>query len=265
MKTKRQNTAASSGRQGAEKQIPDEKQERAPRAVHTTKPSFLGLDEGACCLVHDMGNILNSFGLYLELISRSVARGNLDKTSDHIDVMKQELARSAQTLDLLREAGRQRRERPAESVDLNELVREACAVTRPLSSVACRVHEELGCPEPFVGCSREIFGALVNLIVNALYATAGSGRVTVRTGRLEDHAWVEVADDGPGMSASLERRAFEPYFTTKGDEGTGLGLATVRTCMQRHSGSVTLDTAAGEGATFTLTFPCFQAPRLVRN
>jgi len=48
---------------------------------------------------------------------------------------------------------------------------------------------------------------------------------------------------------------FEPFFTTKGEEGTGLGLAMVYACMQRHGGSITVDTAPGKGTAFTLSFP----------
>ena len=57
------------------------------------------------------------------------------------------------------------------------------------------------------------------------------------------------------MPPEIEKRVFEPFFTTKGDEGTGLGLAMVYACMQRHRGTVTLDTAVGKGTTFTLSFP----------
>ena len=66
---------------------------------------------------------------------------------------------------------------------------------------------------------------------------------------------MQVADDGPGMPPEVEQRVFEPFFTTKGEEGTGLGLAMVYACMQRHGGSVKLQTAPGEGTQFTLVFP----------
>ena len=213
-------------------------------------------DESDGGVAHDLKNILNSVGLYLELIQRSVANGgNSERVQAHVDIMKQEIARGAQVIDRLRDHCRQRYLSRAEEIDLNDLVREACVTIRPLGSAAHRVNEELGTPPAFVGCSSDIVSALVNLLVNALDVMAEGGVVTIRTGRCQHLAWVQVADDGPGMPPEVELRAFEPFFTTKGDRGTGLGLAIVRTCMQRHSGSVKLDTSMGKGTTITLTFP----------
>jgi len=214
------------------------------------------VEEGASGVVHDLKNILNSIGLYVELIQRSVTRGgDSERVLAHIDVMKLELTRGTQLIDNLRVRGRRDYESPTEEIDLNDLVREACAATRPLAGPANRVHEDLGHPTAFTGCASDIVSALINLVVNALHAISDDGSVTIRTGQAQDRAWVQVADDGPGMPPEVERRAFEPFFTTKGDRGTGLGLAMVRTCMQRHSGSVKLETSVGRGTILTLTFP----------
>jgi signal transduction histidine kinase len=64
-----------------------------------------------------------------------------------------------------------------------------------------------------------------------------------------------LADDGPGIPEELQHRIFEPFFTTKGNAGTGLGLSMVYSCVQRNSGRLTLDSAPGRGARFTLWFP----------
>lgn len=57
------------------------------------------------------------------------------------------------------------------------------------------------------------------------------------------------------MTSEIEQRVFEPFFSTKGAEGTGLGLAMVYACVMRHGGAISLKTAPGEGATFRLWFP----------
>ena len=77
----------------------------------------------------------------------------------------------------------------------------------------------------------------------------------MRAGGDERAAWVEVSDDGPGMSPEVEARVFEPFFSTKGEQGTGLGLANVFATVRRHGGEAHLVTAPGRGAKFTLTFP----------
>jgi signal transduction histidine kinase len=117
------------------------------------------------------------------------------------------------------------------------------------------IREELGSPPPVRGRSSEIVSALVNLIVNAIDAMRDGGTITLRTGESERGTWVQVADDGPGMPPDVEVRVFEPFFTTKGEAGTGLGLAMVYASMQRHGGSIRLETAPGKGTTFTLWFP----------
>ena len=123
------------------------------------------------------------------------------------------------------------------------------------------IREELGAPPRFLGQPADIVSALVNLIVNAIDALTSGGTITLRTGKTDRDVWAQVSDDGPGMPPEIERRVFEPYFTTKGDEGTGLGLAMVYACMERHGGSVKLETAPGQGTTFTLSFPLPVEPR----
>jgi signal transduction histidine kinase len=181
---------------------------------------------------------------------------------DHI------LRRGVQTIERLRDFSRQSPESRAELVDMNRLAQEAVAIAKPrMASRPCSmsVREELGAPPPVMARSAELVSALVNLVANAIDAVApaagadaGSGRegiITVRTGEARGGAWIEVADNGPGMTAEVEHRVFDPFFTTKGDDGTGLGLAMVYACVQRHGGTVALETAPGNGAKFTLWFP----------
>jgi CheY-like chemotaxis protein len=70
----------------------------------------------------------------------------------------------------------------------------------------------------------------------------------------EGYVWIEVADDGPGMPPDLERRAVEPFFTTKA-QGTGLGLAMVYACAHRYGGRLDIDTRPGRGTVVRLSFP----------
>jgi len=152
------------------------------------------------------------------------------------------------------------RDARAEDIDLNLLVHEAAEIARPrtASRVAGRISrivEEPGLPHPVKGRSADIVSAIVNLVVNAIDAMPNGGNITLRTGESDGASFVQVADDGPGMPPEVESRIFEPFFTTKGAEGTGLGLAMVYACMQRHGGSVKVETAPGRGTTFTLSFP----------
>ena len=102
----------------------------------------------------------------------------------------------------------------------------------------------------------QILQIAVNLVQNAVEATKGEGliRVTVstRAGVLELH----IADNGPGVPEAVRARIFEPFFTTREDSGgTGLGLSSVRTLVQRVGGALRLDTSAEGGALFCVVIP----------
>jgi two-component system NtrC family sensor kinase len=94
----------------------------------------------------------------------------------------------------------------------------------------------------------------VNLVFNSIDALATGGVIVLRTGAQDGGGWIEVADNGPGMTAEVQKRVFEPFFTTKA-QGTGLGLAMVYAFVKRHDGRVTLDTKEGTGTSFRLWFP----------
>jgi signal transduction histidine kinase len=98
---------------------------------------------------------------------------------------------------------------------------------------------------------------LVNLLVNAAQAMPTRGTVTLRTWQEAGHAHLSVQDTGMGMSPQVQARLFEPFFTTKPvGEGTGMGLAVVHGVVSAHGGSVEVQSAVGQGTTFTLRLPC---------
>lgn len=218
------------------------------------------LGQMAAGVSHDLKNILNPLSLHLQFIERSLGKGKLADAKESCIEMKQVLVRGVQTLERLREYSRQSKESKTELVDLDRLVREAAEIARPrVASVGgrgVRIAQELTAPPHVMAMSGEVVSALVNLIVNAIDALAGKGgTITLRSGESSGGSWVSVGDDGPGMPRDVEKHVFEPFFTTKGAEGTGLGLAMVYACVQRHGGTVTLDTEPDAGTTFTLWFP----------
>jgi len=113
-----------------------------------------------------------------------------------------------------------------------------------------------------MGVESEIREALINLILNAVDAVPNGGVLTVRTkaangaaGPEHGHVQVEVADTGAGMDEETRRRCLEPFFTTKGERGTGLGLAMVYGVVQRHGGDVEIESTPGQGTAVCLRFP----------
>ncbi len=232
---------------------------RASREALARTEKLRALGQMAAGVSHDLKNILNPLSMHAQLAQRALARGETEKVSAGLEECRAVIRRGVETIDRLRAFSRQTPEARATRADLNALVREAIALARPrLSSRAGtppRIEVELGDVTEVVMHTDEVLSAVVNLVVNAIDAMPDGGIVKVSTAARDDGMAVTVADNGPGMSAEVQARVFEPFFTTKGAEGTGLGLAMVFATMQRHSGTVTLETSPGNGASFTLWFP----------
>lgn len=248
---------AEAGRR-AEQRETKEKLRASEETLRKTE-KLRSLGKMAAGLSHDLKNICNPLSLHLQVIRRALKRGQTADALESVDEMEQVLKRAIEMLERLRDFSRQAPERKAEVVDLNHIAHEATELAKPRMASGGRrtsvIREELGRPPPVLGHPGEIVSAVVNLVVNAIDALTEGGTITVRTGEEEGKAVVSVEDDGPGIPPDVQQRIFEPFFTTKGQEGTGLGLAMVFACMQRHGGTVTLKSAPGEGARFTLCFP----------
>ena len=109
----------------------------------------------------------------------------------------------------------------------------------------------------------EIRELLLNLIFNAVDAMPEGGRITIATDQADNgSAVISVSDDGVGMSKEIQRQVFQPFFSTKGDHGSGLGLSVCQTIATRHGASLSVESTPKEGTTFTLTLPA-AAPALV--
>ncbi len=101
---------------------------------------------------------------------------------------------------------------------------------------------------------------IMNLVVNAAHAMGEKrGTITVRTGADEERVWIEVADNGTGIARENLTRIFDPFFTTKPvGKGTGLGLSLAYGIVQKHRGSIDVDSEPGRGTTFRIVLPVRQ-------
>lgn len=109
-----------------------------------------------------------------------------------------------------------------------------------------------------VGGRKALFGALINLLENAMQATPVGGKICLSGKRRGDILLLSVRDSGPGISRETQARIFEPFFTTKG-QGTGLGLAIAVGVARAHGGAIDLFSEPGQGAEFVMTLPLMSA------
>jgi two-component system NtrC family sensor kinase len=118
------------------------------------------------------------------------------------------------------------------------------------------LHLELS-PLPEVACyPARINQVVMNLVVNAIYACAEGGQVTVRTHRKQDGVAIDVIDNGSGIDPAVMTRIFDPFFTTKPvGQGTGLGLSISHQIVEDHGGSIEVESTVGKGTHFTVHLP----------
>ena len=230
------------------------------------------LGQMASGIAHDINNAISPVSLYTEsLLEREP---NLsDRARGYLTTIQRAIEDVARTVARMREFYREREAQlTLERVDLNRAVRQVVELTKPRWSdlpqqrgVMVDLTTELtdGVPD-IMGAEHEIRDALTNLIFNAVDAMPSGGMLTVHTRKSvevdgEDRVLIDVSDTGVGMDEDTRRRCLEPFFTTKGERGTGLGLAMVYGMIQRHSAELEIASATGKGTTVRLSFPAYTA------
>jgi PAS domain S-box-containing protein len=224
---------------------------------------LLALGQMASGIAHDINNAISPVALYTESLLEKEA--NLSpRARTYLETIQRAIDDVAQTVARMREFYRQREPQVTlVNVDLNVIVRQVIDITRARWSdmaqqrgVSIQVKADLA-PNlpPIQAAESEIREALVNLVFNAVDAMPNGGPLTMRTGVGKGGVQVEVVDTGIGMDEPTRRRCLEPFFTTKGERGTGLGLAMVYGSMQRHGADIEIDSAIGKGTTVRLVFP----------
>ena len=156
-----------------------------------------------------------------------------------------------------------RRERPEFSpVLLDDVVAQSLSLTQAkwkdeaqAKGVTIRLETELEGVPPLNGSESELREALTNLVFNAVDAMPEGGNITIRSRLDGSNAVLEVSDTGGGMSEEVKRSCLDPFFTTKGPQGTGMGLPMVYGIVRRHRGTLDIESEVGRGTTFVITLP----------
>jgi len=214
---------------------------------------FRALGQMSAGIAHDLRNLLNPLQLYIDMIRDEV--DNRDEVLEITQRVDRILSRGLETVERLRDFSRQSSEESeAVPTDLSAMAREAIEISRPRFGQLETVSQLEPGPAILVRPA-DCVTAIVNLIFNAIDALEGKGRVNVRTGESGGGAFIEVMDNGPGMRPEIKNRILEPFFTTKGTVGTGLGVSIVDAFTQRHGGQFIIESEPGKGATFRMWFP----------
>lgn len=241
------------------------------------------LGQMASGIAHDINNAISPVALYTEYLLESEA--GLSPHARHcLEVVRRAVDDVAATVAHMREFYRTRdAQLPQLPVAAGELLQQVADLTRASwhdmpqqHGATIRLTVESSPDLPcFPGVDSDIREALTNLVLNAVDAMPDGGDLALRTrllelggqeGQGERRVCIEVSDTGVGMDEATRRRCLEPFFTTKGERGTGLGLAMVYGMVERHGGHIDIVTAPGKGTTVRLAFgvpPASPPPSLV--
>lgn len=147
-------------------------------------------------------------------------------------------------------------------VDLAKIVKQAVSLTEPkwrhqaqANGLTVTVSTELKALPIVAGEESQLREVLTNLIFNAVDAMPEGGSISLETSIEGERAVIKVRDTGTGMIESVRQRCLEPFFSTKGEGGTGLGLSMVYGIVERHRGLLEIQSTVGQGTTFIIRLP----------
>jgi signal transduction histidine kinase len=218
------------------------------------------MGELATVLAHEIKNPMNSIIIHLEVLKSCFkelagAETLKDKAARNLHVIESEMKRLEKVISgFLDLAGSHPNSK--ESFAIQPLILELVELLQPefqKNEIEIRLDLHSDLP-PLVGSADQIKQAVLNLLINAHQALPKGGEISIRTGFDSKLLWIEVSDNGLGISNQIKNQIFSPYFTTK-EKGSGLGLSIIRRITREHGGYVEVESEEGNGASFRLIFP----------
>jgi PAS domain S-box-containing protein len=240
--------------------ITEQKEER-DRAARADKLRALG--QLASGVAHDFNNSLAAILGRAQLILRRVQDEEMVRSLGIIVTAAED---AAATVRRIQTFARKPVASELELLDVGSLLRDAIEITRTRwenearaaglnNQVTLNADDE----SLTLGNASELREVFVNLIVNAVDAMPEGGSLDISCRRAADRIQLRFSDTGTGMKEEVRERVFEPFYTTKGVQGTGLGLAVSYGIIERHDGSIGVESRLGEGTAFFIDLPLAQS------
>ncbi len=226
------------------------------------------LGQLASGVAHDLNQALGLIAGYSDLAVQALDRPplELDELRKALQLVAQAAMDGAETVKRLLLFSRAKPEGERQRLELSSLLQEVAQLTAPRWRDATQMEGRPVTLKTTASGETVITGwpaglkeAFTNLVLNSVDALPRGGSISLDARREGDRVHVLVADDGIGMSPEVQARIFEPFFSTKGVRGTGMGLAMVFGIVERHEGTISVESVVGHGTVFHLTFPAATA------
>ena len=228
------------------------------------------IGEVAAEVAHDLNNFLSTILFRIEIMLLDVDQGQAPAAESLVDGLRQiglAARDGGEALERISALAKYSPYEPNVHVDLCEIMREAAELSqgRVDQSGLHQLVYELAPVPTIEGSPAGLRTVFTNLIINAHHALEGEGEIRLRTFDQGGMVCAEVIDNGVGMSPDVLSHLQEPFFTTKGEAGTGLGLTVSYKVITQHQGAIEFESEPGRGTTATVRLPLMQSATLARE
>jgi PAS domain S-box-containing protein len=227
------------------------------QAMATERLRALGQVSGG--VAHDLNNMLAGIMGPADLMLMDETDPERERA---LNAILAAAKRGAETVRRIQRFSKARTDLDKQEFDLREMADDVIFTLRPRwrdgaqkQGITLQVLNEVPAGITVHASAGEIGNVLMNLIVNACEAMPAGGQITVTGQQLDDLVEFQVRDNGVGMSSETVEQIFQPFYSTKGADNSGLGLAVIHGIILRHGGNINVDSLPGEGTTFTITLP----------
>ncbi len=225
--------------------------------IHSEKMKAIG--DLASGVAHDFNNLLGIISGRAQLLQ---LRTTDQKTKNDLDVILKAAMDGAETVRRLQDFAKKKVDDNASAIDVNLIIEDVIQLTQTKwkdiahqKGIKIEIVKEFDNLPIIFGSGSELREILTNLILNAVDAMPQGGILKIATKNLDRLYSIIVEDTGVGIPQDALTKIFNPFYTTKGERGTGLGLAMVKTLVTKRQGDIQVQSEVGVGTKFTITFP----------
>jgi len=213
---------------------------------------LVAIGELSSNVAHELNNPLTTILGYIDLMLEEATDNEMVRD---LEVMKNECLRSKGITRQLLEFAR-KRPLNKQVMDVSKPLKEAISLMEmQTKSSKVNIVTEFGSDLVITGDENQLKQVYLNIINNAIHAMDAEGTLTISTGNIADKVLISFKDTGHGIDTKHLNRIFEPFFSTKQEKGTGIGLSVSYKIIQSHDGTIEVESTKGKGTTFTVALP----------
>jgi len=231
---------------------------REEQIIQSKKLASLGILTAG--VAHEITNPLNNISMIAQTYDELYAKLSEKDRLEFMGKVDAETERIRKIVKNLLDFSKPKDAHPKEA-DINAVIQKTLTLVQNMidvSNIETTVKLDKGLPHLFID-EHQIQQVLVNLITNAVQATSANGRLFIasRPGKSGDSVEITVMDTGRGIAPEFLPHIFDPFFSTKGEGGTGLGLSVSYGIIKNHNGEIRVESKVGVGTTFTIELPSY--------